>query len=765
MVVVGGQPFQVAPASKRGRGAGPGVGVPLLPLPPPTSRLTLALKPNRRHLFLGTTLRLSPPSLLSPLRSNRHRPSFAFLVAPPAILDARHSHPTFFFFFNPLRRPCTTTTTTTTPPISSAVAMNALAHARLSAASEGSGCASSLEPRLPNELLRSIFLYCDPATLYLSVRSISHAWKHAVEHELLRHHFAHRHWRVGLRVVRKLPPPSPHRSHAAASVATGDAELDRLSILEREGATEPVDAVSSASQPQSVVHVIPLRFKRYDADNVSLLFDTDADWHAVFRVQQPEDDAEHLDGDRDDSEDSESDDDDDDADHAGATQQRTVTDNRRRIEQAEAKACSARLEADFGIVWRFPDDGQDADASAPDADARADRAKHDDAASWGMPDPENGWLSRFYCSKYDLQQPHQRDQDQDAAKEGKGAASSSSSSQRTLHSTPIAPRVRRHDLHPTLQRSAATLADGDDDDDDDERSAGDLIWSDEGHEYLNLSLSLGMEFFVRRSARANQLLRRLEVEAAAAEAREACKKASKNGRKRWGAGGLADSASASGWATPKEVASPPPSRTTAKLDARLQRLRLRLQQAEGSRLAEASGNDEAEPSSSSRSGKSKATPSSSKLGVAGVGATEMEEWEAPLASGAVTPAVPPFSALAGSRLASVAPSRRGGENMALSASSSASGSRSAKDASRRGRSSMTPRATFCARLCRAELMLPPPPSAAGTGVWKGGDALGRGQVRTAQALDMHNAAEATAVRRAAAALAGLSSPAVWSWSR
>ncbi len=37
-----------------------------------------------------------------------------------------------------------------------------------------------------------------------------------------------------------------------------------------------------------------------------------------------------------------------------------------------------------------------------------------------------------------------------------------------------------------------------------------LVWSDEGHEYVNLNVELGMEFFVRRSARANLLSRRLE---------------------------------------------------------------------------------------------------------------------------------------------------------------------------------------------------------------------------------------------------------------
>lgn len=40
-----------------------------------------------------------------------------------------------------------------------------------------------------------------------------------------------------------------------------------------------------------------------------------------------------------------------------------------------------------------------------------------------------------------------------------------------------------------------------------------MIWSDKGHEYINLNLNLGIEFFVRRSAKANLLHRKLEEEA------------------------------------------------------------------------------------------------------------------------------------------------------------------------------------------------------------------------------------------------------------
>lgn len=52
-----------------------------------------------------------------------------------------------------------------------------------------------------------------------------------------------------------------------------------------------------------------------------------------------------------------------------------------------------------------------------------------------------------------------------------------------------------------------------DEEEDEIDGVNNLIWSDKGHEYINLNLNLGIEFFVRRSAKANLLHRKLEEEA------------------------------------------------------------------------------------------------------------------------------------------------------------------------------------------------------------------------------------------------------------
>ena len=76
---------------------------------------------------------------------------------------------------------------------------------------------------------------------------------------------------------------------------------------------------------------------------------------------------------------------------------------------------------------------------------------------------------------------------------------------RVIRSTPLTPRSRRHAQHPSFPNFGS--ADGEE---EELGSSRQLTWSDEGHEYVSLSLALGIEFFVRRSARTNLLSRRLE---------------------------------------------------------------------------------------------------------------------------------------------------------------------------------------------------------------------------------------------------------------
>jgi hypothetical protein len=318
-------------------------------------------------------------------------------------------------------------------------------------------------PHLPAELLSQIFLEVDPHTLYTSIRCLSREWKRQVEQNLLKSEFTTNRWRVGLRVIRKpkngkswrggvagqqgelAPGAEWHRILEDLAATTIDAseeerqaEMRRAradythSVLSRQGAMEDELPGSSLEDASSaLVHVLPLDYRGYDGESAMLQFGTaNTDWYAMFE---------------------------------------------RGFEEGEN---SSRLDLDFSIVWRFPGDGQDGS----------------DLNGWGIPDQENGWLSRFYCSNFDTSTAATADQDNEV---------------KELHTTPLARRVRRRTVtlqpefhHPELSPSSSTLD-----------------WSDEGHEYMSLCLSLGTEFFIRRSAQANFLMRRLETEAEAGEDR------------------------------------------------------------------------------------------------------------------------------------------------------------------------------------------------------------------------------------------------------
>ena len=65
----------------------------------------------------------------------------------------------------------------------------------------------------------------------------------------------------------------------------------------------------------------------------------------------------------------------------------------------------------------------------------------------------------------------------------------------------MASRVRKATLHPSFPHSEMA---------EEAEASRNLTWSDEGHEYVALDINLGIEFFTRRSARTNLLSRRLE---------------------------------------------------------------------------------------------------------------------------------------------------------------------------------------------------------------------------------------------------------------
>lgn len=640
---------------------------------------------------------------------------------------------------------------------------SASASTSMPASSQPSSASSHTAANLPNELLRHIFLYCDPATLYTTVRTLNRAWKHAVEHDLIATHFANQDWRVGLRVTRKLPSTLSEEEVTEAQRHQADEELYRLNVLNRAGAREPFNI---NAQPRTVTHVIPLTFKGYDAENVSLRFDTDSTWHSLFQVAQTESDEEDAapnnaapaNADGDDSDDSS--DEDDETDESNAARA-PVPSRRERQEdfgaaaaRARARAESSRLELDFGLVWRFPDDGQDADVY---------QIKKGDAESWGQPDPENGWLSRFYCSNFDT-----------VSSAAPSSAPSGTASPAVLQSTPLTRRVRSSRLHSSVERRMHDVVD----DDDESFSPAQMIWSDEGHEYMSLDLSLGMEFFVRRSARANQLVRRLEAAAAAAEARDVVAQLTrklKKGKKSAKKSALsslnpsaAGSVAASGYATPLEVASPPPSRMTATTDPR----RRALQNALGKDVHRG-----ASSSSSSRIA-SGSSPLKGKQAATDEDVTEDEQGSRTSEQTASAPHLLAPSMMA-SRYNSVAPSRQGGGSVGTG-SSYGTKSRGTGNGSRAG--SSAPRATFQAKLLRAERMpsrpsTPPPPGAAeeessdsatatttpsDRAGWTGGDKFGRGAYRLAQEWSEELESDKF---QDALSNSGVTTPVTWTWSR
>lgn len=619
----------------------------------------------------------------------------------------------------------------------------------------------STKAELPNELLRHIFLYCDPATLYTTVRALNRSWKHTVEQELIATHFANKDWRVGLRVTRKLPATLTEAEVLEAQRQQTDEDLFRYNVLNRPGAREPFNI---NAQPRTVTHVIPLTFKGYDEENVSLRFDTDSTWHSIFQVAQPESDEEEAaapnapNAAADDDSDSDSDSDEDEEGQQGGQASAIVPANggrRQRREdfgaaaaRARARAESARLELDFGLVWRFPDDGQDADVY---------QIKKGDAESWGQPDPENGWLSRFYCSNFDT-----------VSSAAPSSAPSGTTSPAILQSTPLTRRVRSSRLHSSVERRMHDVID-----DDEGFSPAQMIWSDEGHEYMSLDLSLGMEFFVRRSARANQLVRRLEAAAAAAEARDVVAQLTrklKKGKKSTRKSGLsslnpsaAGSVAGSGYATPLEVASPPPSRMTASTDPR----RRAMQNSLGKDLHKVPSSSRLASGSSPLKGKETARDADT--------ADEEEGTRTP----EQTSSAPNFLApsMMVSRYNSVAPSRQGGGSVGTGSSY---GTKSRAGNGSRAGGSSAPRATFQAKLLRAERMpsrpsTPPPAgeeessdsATANTtpsdrAGWTGGDKFGRGAYRLAQ--EWSEELESDKFQEALSN-SGVTTPVTWTWSR
>lgn len=311
-------------------------------------------------------------------------------------------------------------------------------------------------PLLPAELLSQIFLQVDPHTLYTSVRCLSRQWKEEVESNLLRKEFTSGRWRVGLRVNRKPKVGKAWRGGIAggsgdqAPGAAWESYLKRID-LEYADATEQEQIEARLRAKQEYNRIIHQREGVLEDEMACLLMEqASAPLSHVLPLQ-----FDHYDR------------------ETAMLRFDTGNDDWYALFEGAEEGSNSRLDLDFSIVWRFPGDGQ----------------SDDESDGWGVPDQENGWLSRFFCSSFDIRTD-------DIQEEGS----------KRLHSTPLARRIRKR-----IQ--------GEDRDADVVAGSAPLEWSDQGHEYMCLSLSLGTEFFVRRSAQANILTRRLEAAAQADDER------------------------------------------------------------------------------------------------------------------------------------------------------------------------------------------------------------------------------------------------------
>lgn len=314
--------------------------------------------------------------------------------------------------------------------------------------------------QLPHELMAQVFMHVDPHTLYTSIRQLNKHWKVTVESHIIPMLFRTHQWRVALRVHRRLR--RIHQNNAAALAttrsqtrshltATGETDEERNHrVLSSLGAWEdemqPPD--SDPMQPRTITDYIPLELKSVNSTRNQFDFTTGKQWYALYEL-----------------------------DH-----------------RALAGDAGFRLDLDFGVAWRFDGDGKDGEEQRP--------------GGWTSLDQENGWLSKFYCSTYDLNSVLS------------GRRNSISDCEKEQHDVEIVKLnhtnlVRRRRLPaPEAPRGGRTEARAD------PFAPLDLYWDDKHVEYMHLDLSLGTEFFVRRSARANLLMRALEAEAARREAQD-----------------------------------------------------------------------------------------------------------------------------------------------------------------------------------------------------------------------------------------------------
>lgn len=279
---------------------------------------------------------------------------------------------------------------------------------------------------LPHELMTEAFLHLDPHTLYTSIRQLNRDWKETVESHIIPMAFKSGKWRLALRIhqrPRKYTLEQQAQIDSALATSRESDDERRQRVESTRGAWED-ELLPPSKEPRVITTYLPLQLDRVNSSSDRFEFSTGNNWYALYEIDPTTNNQE---------------------DH------------------------SFRLSLDFGVAWRFDGDGKDGEEQRP--------------GGWTKLDQENGWLSKFYCSTYDL------------GRSNRNTHSDKETYQ--LHATPLTRRRRMPAGRPSQPGGPVPLQ-----------------WDDEHIEYLHLRLSLGTEFFIRRSARANLLMRALEAEAA-----------------------------------------------------------------------------------------------------------------------------------------------------------------------------------------------------------------------------------------------------------
>ncbi|CEH16064.1 hypothetical protein CBOM_05939 [Ceraceosorus bombacis] len=449
---------------------------------------------------------------------------------------------------------------------------------------------------LPPELISRIFSHADPSTLLLVLRTLSSYWRNEIDTHVLPSLFGSGEWRVGLRIAKKprvghlwrgqlWRGPTESRSaaeHQETSNGFGNAQLTAANVADQQQSgrlaspstvestpSASADASASRGTADDLPEVVQARRRIVESQLGALEDELDA--FPGNPASRPTPSA------------------------ASSEDASSAEDSKHLV---HVLPLSFKGVVKGGLTFGTPTGEYHAlfeHATLPRGFERGDGSNslptNGQVGAGDVAGQEHGWLSQFYCSKTDVrpipgptvEQPtlsESEDSDSDSSDDedelenmrgsgslylsgssagprsqrhgstdkellpserimlAEGIAPPPRSQQVTGHSTPIARRVRqivdeggsRADRSGFGSTRAATAGAAN-------PTAPSLDWSDMGVEYIRLDLTLGNEFFARRSHRANRLLRRLQDEASGefqpcSVSRNASRKAEGKGKQR-----------------------------------------------------------------------------------------------------------------------------------------------------------------------------------------------------------------------------------------